>query len=182
MKVLQLVLGGRCLAKRADQRVPRGRAVRADAQLLANDHQMAPARARAVIAVQDERHAAKACDARDALHQRARSIADWYRSPETLKQLQQDQKAKLCDGSFRRAASEQQLIRGRCKGDGQVMRAEDALEAWIGGVLEARHGAPACQRMSLLWHHSCQAPAFATDDWYAIQPNTSRTPFPMHAQ
>src|SRR5207247_1377517 len=52
-------------------------------------------------------------DSHDVLYQRPRCIADWHRSSKPLKEFQQDEKAELCHGSFRRAASQQELMSPR---------------------------------------------------------------------
>jgi len=51
------------------------------------------------------------------LNQRAWRIGDEHRSPQALKQLQQDQNPELCDRTLGRAASQLELIRRGCKGD-----------------------------------------------------------------
>jgi hypothetical protein len=89
------------------------------------------------------------------LDNRAWRVGHWRRSAQALVELQQHQEAELRGGSSGYPTGQEQLIWCRCESGVQVARAEDALQAWIGGVLEARHGGRAvCQRIHFLWHHN----------------------------
>ena len=133
--------------------MPRRTAVWVDAQVVANNHQMAAARAGAVVAIQHERHAAKTGDASNVLHQRPGCVADRHRSSEALEQLQQNQESELRGRPSGAPSGQAQFVACRRKRSVKVAGAEHALEPRVGGVLEAGHGAPGCQRMCFLWHH-----------------------------
>ena len=79
-------------------------------------------------------------------------FGDWPRPTQALKEFQQDQESELRHGPFGGAASEHQFVGCRREGDSKVAGCQDALEARVGGVLEAGHGAPGCQRNHFLWH------------------------------
>jgi integrase/recombinase XerD len=109
-------------------------------------------------------------DAQGASHvvdDRPRRVTQRHRSAQALEELEQYQEAELRSGTLGGSPCELQLVARRGAHGSQIASGEGTLEARVGSVLEAGHGAPGCQRMCVLWHHSCQSPASATAGWYA---------------
>src|SRR6266540_1368387 len=103
-----------------------------------------------VVGVGHERGGWHTGDPGDVLDHGPRRFVERRGTAQALIELQQHQKPKLGRSAFGQPLSKEQFIVGGRERGVQIVDTEDTLETRIGGVLEAGHGAPGCQRSASL--------------------------------
>ena len=118
--------------------MPRGLAIRLDMERLANELQMSLARSGAVVAGKIGKASLGRDGGRDVLDDQGWDVADQHKIAQTLKGLQEDQKAQVCALPARGRPGQGRFVWGRGIEGDQVACTDVGLQPRVSGFLDRR--------------------------------------------